>query len=526
MKTLDSEPIGLGARLLSLLAAFVFLDQWLDHTTPLTTAQYKSVSVALAFLTSSWVATIGAVSLFALVILFKPIRRPWSEEQLESGWRVFSIGVAGMLAWWLVTLGPNHAHGQTYIFDRLLILAFLVASYRWPIFLLPFVVLAYALAHQISVPAIGGPVLPHKLLLLEGVCLIVVWQVLRGAGLPIRRKDALLLLACLIAGRYWYPGYGKFMLDWTQFAHVQNAVYSAYGHGFTNWLPVETVTSFAGYLGHFSWLMIWFVLLFELGFLLMVVNRWATLLLIAAAILFHFGVFVLFGFLFWTWIVMDILFVYLLLRHVRLPETSPYSLWATIVSIPLIILTPIWSDPSRLAWFDTGMSYVTRFYAVGQSGQMYQLSPKFFQPYDDNMKFSFFGYLYPDRATLAGPYGASSDLDVARAVQDAKTPEEIFAIETERAAEKPGNEERIEIFHDLLREYIANWNDGCMCKPWWSALQPPPQFWTYPWSDELPVYVAQEPIREVQIIGVTTWFNGETIQEIRREDAGKVEIPL
>ena len=117
----------------------------------------------------------------------------------------------------------------------------------------------------------------------------------------------------------------------------------------------------------------------------------------------YLGVFALYGFLFWTWILLDAALLVILVRDWRPRRMEIYSRGHVMLSILLIGFASLWANPPHLGWFDTRLSYVYRLEAIGESGKRYALPPRFFAPYADLFTMASFGYLTESHGVLVGP---------------------------------------------------------------------------------------------------------------------------
>lgn len=515
----------MAARVFALLAGFVLFDRWLQATTHLDAEVYREPFILAAMLRGAdplLLAGLAAMLLAAAVRL--GFRAPWSALEGGAALRLPVVLIAFPIVWTYTTYGYNFFFDQAHVADRAVLLALFLLTLMRPVFLAAFVFVAYVLMWQLKVPDLGGPVFAHKQMLLEPLTALAVWTLLRAAGLRLKAADSLFLVCCIVAGRYWLPGVAKVLLDWHAVGRIHDAMYAAYGHGWLGFLAPDAVRDYARIFKAFDGLLVWPVLIFEIGALVFLARRWWACGILAAAAVFHLGVFALMGFLFWTWIVVDLTLIWLFLRTRRDPGLNVFTLPHLALSIPLIGLSLYWSSPPRLSWFDTPLSYTVRFEAVGVSGAAYYLSPRFFDPYGDQMTFSFFGYLVEDRATLTGPYGATKERVVADAIAAATQPEDIFALEAapeRRAAYDP---DRARVFYDFVQTYIRHWNARGHAEGRRAALQPPGQFWTFRRPGAPEAYDGQEPLREVSVKHVTSWFDGTAVRDIRTVELKRLVI--
>ena len=71
-----------------------------------------------------------------------------------------------------------------------------------------------------------------------------------------------------------------------------------------------------------------------------------------AVMLFHVGVFALYGFCFWIWFLLDTAVLTLFVRNRAVRRVDVCSRRHLALSVALIALGGIWAKPPHLAWFD------------------------------------------------------------------------------------------------------------------------------------------------------------------------------
>jgi hypothetical protein len=116
----------------------------------------------------------------------------------------------------------------------------------------------------------------------------------------------------------------------------------------------------------------------------------------------------------------------------------------------LLVLTgSYWASPSTLGWYDTRLTYTYRYEVTGLSGKRYALPVRFFEPYGDVFTMANFGYLPTSHGMLVFPYGTTRISEIAKELNAATTPTEIFALEGNvgRARHEP---QRAKQFYEFI----------------------------------------------------------------------------
>lgn len=207
---------------------------------------------------------------------------------------------------------------------------------------------------------------------------------------------------------------------------------AAYAHGWRVSFQPSEIVNLARMISWFDFPMMGFVFLTESAFLFILWRRSLAVVLLSAIMMFHLGVFFLYGYLFWTWILLNAALVILLARDRH--KISIFGRPQLAISVVLIAFSSWWAHPSHLGWYDTRMTYTYRYEATGESGARYTIAPRFFEPYGDVFTMSNFGYLPTDHGMLVYPYGITTNRERAERTLQARTREEIFFLESEIGA--------------------------------------------------------------------------------------------
>ena len=236
--------------------------------------------------------------------------------------------------------------------------------------------------------------------------------------------------------------------------------------------------------------------------------------------LFHLGIFLMSGILFWQWMLLESSLA-LLIQRVWQGRPLPFvstSHW--LVSIVLIAGSSLWVKPVALAWLDVPISYTYRYTAVTEDGRRYSLPPAFFAPYDFQFTIGFFKYLSPP-PHLDIIWGASSQRAVADALMADLTPQGVARVEREmgRDPRKPGRQADLEAF--VARFVAHRVAAGPQQAPGW--LAPPVQIRTWPKGE---AWNSQAAIVTVEVDQVTNLYDGERYREIVTLPLLSIAIPV
>ncbi len=465
-----------------------------------------------------WLLSIGT-SLFVVVLSrYGTLLRPWETIERRAALRVFVVFLAFVIAWPLTTYGYNYYFDQAHSFDRIALVVLVFLLWWRPLFIYPFVLLAFVLLWQIAEPPLGGSVLAHKLQVLHVLNLFASYLAVRCIFGDVKSGVFIFLACCLVATAYWLPAFGKFQIDWLQHSRLDLVIPAAYAHGWMASLDAETVIAFADTVQPLKVLLALFAIGIETLFLLFLIFRRASLGLLLAAIVFHVGVFAIYGFFFWTWILVDAA-LFVLLFHVADGDRWIYSRPQLAFSIVLIASGAYWAHPPQLAWHDTRLTYTIRIDAIDAEGNSWPLRPEFFGPYDDVMTMSTFPYLIKDHARLVGSYGVTPNARLADAINTLTSGAELLELEALDTT-RQFNEERANMFYEFVLLYVSNRLRSGERLTASQVVAAPPQFWGFRGEKTAEI----EDIRFIAISEITTFFDGQSITAVRERELNLIAM--
>lgn len=528
-----------------LLGLFVLYERVQMELTRLSGAVYAAPEQILGGGTRA-VALLTLLGAFGLLWWWRGQRLGWIDLSSGHELRWFLLLLAAAVSWPLLTMPFNFYHDQAYVSLRVLALVLLAGAWWRPLLLVPLTFVLSLLLWQLDQPQMGaGYIFPHKLHLLHVLNLAAVfllvslwpreqWQG-RTPLLPF-----LLLVFCLVAAVYWQPAFAKWRIGWLLHGHLEHMPLAAYAHGWLAGLDVALVERSARVIAGLDLPLRLLTLGFESLFLLVLWRRRLASALLLIAVAFHCGVFLFYGYLFWTWMLLN-LALFLLVRRLErrkdrqsdrgaVNDASLHELfgkWSLAVSIVLIAFSSYWCSPSQLAWFDARVSYSFRHEVLGSSGARYAVSPRFFEPYGDVFTMASFRFLVKDHATVAGPYATVNSRAMAEQVNRVTNLSDLLALEQTRMGRY--NEKRAQVHADFLRQYFVHWNnsfrtDTSGIRRSFGRNWSPPQFWSAVQDSTLPEFTGQETVQEVIVRESTHLYDGAVLQEVRNIEVLRVSV--
>ena len=480
-----------------------------------------------------WWLTAVAIAVVALVAigdhwLFRgagrqrlaPLFASWNALEEGTSLRWLVVGVTGVAAWALSCYPRNLYFDRLHGVDRLLVVA-LWAAIAWrPIFVLPFSIIAAAVAGQFFVPLGFISWTEMSVVLRFPLLLGAFWMVRAISG--DKRSDAFIFAwCCVLAATYWTSGLGKLRIGWMTHPHVHLLLLGAYANGWLAFLDAQVVERVAGVVKVLARPFMIFTLAVECGALLLLWRRWSLVAFLLLATTFHLGAFALTGIFFWKWMLVDAFLLAYLLRTQRIGRLEIFRPALFALSVVAIVASPLWVPSENLTWFDTPLTYSLRFEGVDARGTTYELPAGFFRPYSEVFVLGTVAAVSPNPQVTRG-MGVTMDRSLATALESATSPNDALAIEAARGTVRVDSAASA-TFDDFVGHYAARASCAADREP--LALRivgVPRHLWTLPLDASLPCGVRLVTVRVVE---QTTFFDGRTLQVIRRRVLREVPVP-
>lgn len=467
---------------------------------------YFGPAIVLASLSSP--VGLALVVLLAALLVWRRRDCAWSTIEGGRSFRWFLVALGFVLAWAFSTYDFNHYFGQWHLADRLLLVFFAVGMAFHPAFCLGLIAMLYPLADQFEVP-MGRYSYVDKKVAFDILLLVLAGLLARCANRDFDFRRVLFLVLCLVAASYFLPGVKKIQLGWIGRTDLTDLLLSQLDDG---WLIGLSAQAFARAVRAVELLNLPIQIataVLEVGAIVLLWRRWLAVALLIPLALMHVGIFTTSGICFWKWVLIDAGLVVVLVLLSTSDRHAVFNVRQFVTSLFVIGLASFWFHPVGLGWYDSPLSTVFRWEAVGESGQVYEVPPQFMSPYDVNFAQNRF-YEVSEEPEIVKSWEAMA------ALQKAERLDEVDPVMREWSKVRYDPEDRADV-ERFLRGYFASLNGAGRKRrvPRWIAV--PHHIWTYPVTD-LPTFDAQEPVTHVRARIVSRMHFGGGRRETWRDE--------
>lgn len=476
------------------------------------------------------VAAMAVFGVMAVAIVRSPQRAlgPWSSFEQGAGLRLLVAPLIVILVW-QGALQPYDYHlDQTNGIDRLLLVGLGAGALVRPALLLPFVAQQRILATPLTFPfgTIPGRNIDELL--------VIVLAVLAGASLlrAVTRRDhlspALAVIIAAVATHFFVPGLFKARSGWLLEEDLRNLPPNAYTAGWLGQTDGSLSTQLSDLLATAGIGIRLAVLALELGALVAALHHRLFRWWLVPAVLFHVVNFVLLGYWFLGWILVEIGLIVFLGRPSARGWLDENVTWprAAAVALTVAFAGTTLFHPPRLSWFDSPVGEGYRIEAVGESGAAYHVPFAALAPFEEDLAFN--ALTLGTTSSVTGPYGVAGEARLHE-LEQVGTLAMVDELREPLTGDQLGARDRSEAF---LADWLDRANtrasgDGPFIDRLWS-LRAPTWFWT---GRPEPTYRFDEPIRSLRVERITSLRTGHgtthgstTVLTIEVDQAGTATV--
>lgn len=509
-------------RIALLVLIYFLLDKGLFRITTIPFSSYYGDFIYLEFLKKMILQIYPViVVLFVLIKFNTKLLVKWSNFEKGKTVRLFIIITTAILTWVYSTYDFNLYFNEAHHLDRFLLIITGILIYWRPIFILFFLTSLLTIIGQFEV--LSGFSMATAFLLVRILIMFLSFFVLTLLGRTFRFNDFLFLIVCLVAANYFISGLGKLNIEWIMNDHINYLIPTTYTNGWLYHMNSESISEMTDFFGWFNIPLKIYVILIECGFLFFFINlTWGRALMVGAIIL-HLGIFAFSGIFFHMWILILITLLFFIFRKKYIHSEEVFNKKYFLIGIVLIVGGILWCSPMRLAWLDVPMNYTYKFQAENENGELFELPPNFFSPYDYQFTLGNFKYLNPEPLLpiVWGTTGTSTSISQFFNTQHSNV--EIFDFEKRRGAIFE-NDRRKKDFNKFIKQYMFNWNQRPQERVYWHYAKAPRLLWTFP---KEAFAKEKHKIKRVIVTEVTTYYSEtDGYNELRRREISSIPIKV
>lgn len=505
---------------LLVVALFVLL-RWVDDVAFTLDEEGYAASVLLTGMLRR-PAALAALLVPVIAVLACWRRLSWRRLESRPLVRVLATAMAFVLVWAYACLHHNDFFDQSHSLDRwcLLLLAALVPVH--PVFVIGALAQAALISHQLDFP-LHLTSNTDKRPIFDVLVVVEAALLVRLIAPRLRfTRTVLFIVLVLTAANYFRPGYAKVKIGWLAHEDLSLLFLAARDNGWLSGLSDDRVQSLVALLRALWWPLGITTLILELGAFFMLGRRWLAIGLLAGCSLLHVGIFAASGICFWKWVLLNSTLMACLIAMPAAARRDLFERRLFILSLVLIAFSHTLFRPKALGWYDTPLSTVYRFEAVGESDQLYEVAPIDMAPYEFSFAQGRFHFLSEGRS-LMETYGSTHDLPVLEALLAANSREDIMAVVEQHGEKYSDPSQRAAMIRYLERTFAAR-NRAAGRESFLARLAPPPHKFTSGVTS-LPRYDRRERVRRIVVLCTRTWLAPWPPQVVSSQVVLEVEIP-
>jgi len=468
------------------------------------------------------VATIVSLGggLVVIILFNKRLLVPWHD--FDSGLRLRNT-----ICFLTATLALRHAFyeynfflDQYHLFDRGLLLVMVGLAFWRPVFVIPFLSLVLVIIGQFELLAgysLADSLMPLQILIMF-VAFFLFWLISKKFSF----LNFLFMMGCVIASNYFFSGLGKVNYEWVFVDLISNILPNSYAMGWGDFLSMDTIQTLTKWMTYANIPLKMLTLGVELGMLFFFFQLTWTRMLVSAALLFHFGIFISSGICFWYWSGIHLFLLWYVWRKGTYDVERLFNVQRMLFAVLIIASANYWSRPVKLVWLSKPFNYVSYVNVETSGGEIYRLSPDFFGAYDYNFTFQKFHYMYaPKDVKRIGFGGLGSPKKIFYFFAEERTNQEIFKFENEYGSSSL-NTRRKDRLTKFLTTYARNFNAKVDSKDWLSWPRPPDLLWQSRGVSQLPLGAK---IQKLSLHCTTNYYSKTSGPRIiREEDISELRI--
>ena len=480
----------------------------------------------------------------AIFVSFKTKNHLWGTYENFKIIRGFILIVAATIFWEQFFLDYNYFHNSNMFLEKLILVISIFLIYLNPSWIIVFLMQSLLIWQSHQEP-LGGFHLTDIRPVFDVLIMFITYQILKKHR-NIHTDIFIFLALTLHASNYFIPGIVKLEIspngwEWIFLNELNNLFVSSYINGWLGFIDEKTAIYFAGIIDHTEVIAQVITLLIHLGSIFLLYNKRITLLLFLGFELLHLGIFFASGIFFWAWIIINLGFIYLLKRLPKESVSFLYSKKSFLIFCFLVVLSPIFYQPTALGWWDSRVNTIYDFVVTTEDGKKFKFNKNDFSPYDLLFTQNRFYYasnekilnntygviqrdekpytrsiynLYSKIITLfLGKYPSDFPNDsyfVYQRLQKAKNLEEVKRI-INHFGKNYFDKDKKQTLENFIKRYFKNLNSFENKHSWYTKLGAP--YHIYDLSQKR--FHGRRDIVKVEVIKYNTWWNKDELEIVR-----------
>lgn len=348
------------------------------------------------------------VMIVFFTLYFKKLR--WNNFNIRL--RIICYTCILLLSWNYILYDYNYFLNHWDLFDRILLFISLVLAIYNPVFLILIIIQALVISQQFQYPSFFDYSYTDKSIVITIAIIAWLYIVVKTSiykALP--EVFVFVLILGTICHWYWMAGLGKLEINWLEKNELYKLFLVTVDYNWLYFLEWQSKLYIAEFLKKHNDVISFVTIVIELLFpLIILINKRVFIFVLISFMFFHFSVFFSSGIFFWKWIVLEIVILFCYLNY--------NELWLSKNRIDILLLyfvflfsATFYSSTIKLSWFDSGIYNKYEFKVKNCHGEIFNVEPSFFSPYDLSFAQNRFDFINDDKIRTS-TFGSTLDENV------------------------------------------------------------------------------------------------------------------
>lgn len=396
-----------------------------------------------------------ALLIFAAAGVLLPLRYSFKSGQMPVLSRVLYLTVLLTQCYTIALMDYNHYYDTWFWADRILLVALAVLAAFHPLTLPLLLLQLILLTNQLAVPDIIGYDVTHKSLIIPFFAVFWLLALLhRLFPKRVNPHTFVFVTYALVGTWYMQAGIEKMRMEWLFNNNLYNLFAASVQSGWLEDLPrnflIQTGEILDRYRVFFQGLTLFIEIVVPL---LLFTRRKITIYALFLLMILHFVIYLSSGVFFWQWILLEVVTIIVLFKY-REETKKLFAKSASVFYLAALILLTLFTDISKLAWYDCAFLNTFSFVLIDEGGNEQLVNASYFSPYDTGFAKNRFYFTRNDR-NLSGTLGNCYDSRLVNLKQEINSAEVVTNIRLEKN-NSSFNQDKTDKFYQFLTTYARN----------------------------------------------------------------------